>query len=202
VDSRRDLAESANQVLGEYGAALQSEEEIGRMVGDGAATLIARAFAAAAIPQPPHALARFLEVYNSRLLTFTRPYPGVYDMLDELGERVPLAVLTNKPLGPTTSILSALGLSKYFHDRVLGGDGPSPRKPDPTGLRSLIGHAGVPAHETLMVGDSVIDWRTARAALARSCIARYGFGFAGFPLEEAIGAAAFIDHPGEVLSLV
>lgn len=202
MDSRRDLAESTNQVLGESGAALRSEEEIGRMVGDGAATLVARAFAAARVPQPPHALARFLEVYNSRLLKFTKPYPGVSAMLDELGERVPLAVLTNKPLRPTTSILAALGLSRHFHDRVLGGDGPSPRKPDPAGLRSLIERAGVPARETLMVGDSVVDWRTAHAALARSCIARYGFGFAGFPLEEATGDDAFIDRPGEVLSLV
>jgi phosphoglycolate phosphatase len=111
-------------------------------------------------------------------------------------------VLTNKPLAPTTSILSALGLSKHFHGRVLGGDGPSPRKPDPAGLCSLIERAAVPARDTLMVGDSVIDWRTAHAAHAKSCIARYGFGFAGFPLEEASVDDSFIDRPGEVLSLL
>ena len=202
VDSRRDLAESANQVLGESGAALRSEEDIGRMVGDGAAILVARAFAAAGVPQPPHALARFLEVYNSRLLKFTTPYPGVPEMLDRLGERVTLAVLTNKPLAPTTSILSTLGLSKHFHGRVLGGDGPLPRKPDPAGLRSVIDRATVPARETLRGGDSVIDWRTARAAHARSCIARYGFGFTGFPVEEARADDSFSDRPGDILSLL
>lgn len=172
------------------------------MVGDGAATLVSRAFAAARVPQPPHALARFLEVYNGRLLKFTKPYPGIPEMLDELGQRVSLAVLTNKPLGPTTAILSGLGLAQHFSGRVVGGDGPSPRKPDPAGLRSLIEQAGVAARETLMVGDSVVDWRTAHAARARSCIARYGFGFAGFPFEEATDVDTFIDRPGEVLSLV
>ena len=47
VDSRRDIAESANALLESCGAAPLPEERIGRMVGDGAATLVARAFAAA-----------------------------------------------------------------------------------------------------------------------------------------------------------
>ena len=46
------------------------------MVGDGAATLVARAFAAAGVEQPADALDRFLAIYNGRLLNHTRPYPG------------------------------------------------------------------------------------------------------------------------------
>src|SRR5574339_235446 len=38
VDSRRDLADAANQLLVECGCQPHSEEAIGRMVGDGAAT--------------------------------------------------------------------------------------------------------------------------------------------------------------------
>ena len=71
VDSRRDLADAANALLEECGAAPHTEEAIGRMVGDGAATLVARAFAAAACPQPEDALRRFLDIYNGRLLAFT-----------------------------------------------------------------------------------------------------------------------------------
>jgi phosphoglycolate phosphatase-like HAD superfamily hydrolase len=36
--------------------------------------------------------------------------------------------------------------------------------------------AAAPA-ETLMVGDSAIDLKTARAAGVRICLVRYGFGF-------------------------
>ena len=60
VDSRRDLAESANAVLESCGCPPHSEEAIGRMVGDGAATLVRRAFEGAGCPQPADALDRFL----------------------------------------------------------------------------------------------------------------------------------------------
>lgn len=189
-------------MLRDCGAPAQSEDAIGRMVGDGAATLVARAFAAAGAPQPPDALARFLAVYDSRVLRFTRPYAGIVELLDALDRRVALAVLTNKPFAATTSILEGLGLSRYFPQRVIGGDGPLPRKPDPTGLRALMVQAGMHPSQTLMVGDSVVDWRTAHAGHARCCIARYGFGFAGFPVHEATPDDRFIDQPADVLSLV
>jgi len=185
VDSRRDLAESANAILRESGCGPLPERSIGRLVGDGAATLVARAFAAAGCPQPADALERFFAVYNGRLLTCTRPYPGIPDVLAELGTRARLAVLTNKPLGATRAILAGLGLASYFPaDDVMGGDGPFPRKPDPGGLQHLAVRAGLAPTETILVGDSVIDWRTACAAATRVCLARYGFGWEGFPIEE------------------
>ena len=48
VDSLRDLADSANALLVECGAQPLDEAAVGGMVGDGAATLVARAFTAAA----------------------------------------------------------------------------------------------------------------------------------------------------------
>ena len=68
VDSRQDIAESANAALVACGAQPLSEEALGRMVGDGAPTLIARAFAAAGVERPPDALDRFLTIYDGRLL--------------------------------------------------------------------------------------------------------------------------------------
>src|SRR4051794_2365808 len=156
VDSRRDLADAANLVLEAHGGAPHSEAAIGRMVGDGAATLVARAFAAAGRAQPPNALAEFLEIYNARLLRFTRPYPGVVDTLQRLQGRYGLAVLTNKPLRPTREILAGLGLAGFFDERVRGGDGPLPRKPDPAALIELVGAAGGAMDATLLVGDSIV----------------------------------------------
>jgi len=202
VDSRRDLAESANQLLAECGVAPLAEEAIGRMVGDGAATLVARVFTAVQIPQPPDALTRFLTFYNSRLLRFTRPYAGIPDLLVGAESRATLAVLTNKPLKATITILDGLDLSRYFGGRVIGGDGPFPRKPLPQGLEWLIADAEVSPSTTLFVGDSVIDWRTAHAAGASSCVARYGFGFDGFPTEALEEDDHVIDHPAELLPLL
>jgi len=202
VDSRRDIAESANALLEAFGARPLPEETIGRMVGEGAATLIARAFVAAGVERPANALDRFLAIYDARLLKYTRPYPGMPEVLEMLGAHMPLAVLTNKPLGATRSILSGLGLARHFDDgAIVGGDGPLARKPDPAGLRHLVSRAGVSPAETLLVGDSIVDWRTARNASTPVCLARYGFGFEGFPLDEIDPADRVIDAPADLLAL-
>jgi phosphoglycolate phosphatase len=203
VDSRQDLAESANALLAACGCPTQSEAAIGRMVGDGAATLVARAFAAGGCPAPVDALARFLAIYEARLLQCTRPYRDIESVLAALESRLPIAVLTNKPLASTRRILEGLELARFFPpDHVFGGDGPHPRKPDPAGLRALCDHAGVAPAATLMVGDSVIDWRTARAAGTRVCLASYGFGFDGFPVDELAPDEVTIESPAALLTLL
>ena len=202
VDSRRDLANAANATLEHYGCPTHSEEAIGRMVGDGAATLVARAFAAAKCPQPPDALQRFLAIYNAGLLDFTRPYDGIVEVLSALEHDVVLAVLTNKPADATHRILEGLDLKRFFGPRVLGGDGPFPRKPDPTGLVSTIVDAGVRAAETLMVGDSVVDWQTARSAGTAACLVEYGFGLDGLHHVSLAVDDYLIRQPMELLALV
>ena len=202
VDSRRDIAESANALLEACGASPLAEETIGRMVGDGAPTLIARAFAAAGVDRPPDALDRFLAIYDARLLNHTRPYPQMPEVLEALGMRSALAVLTNKPLAATRSILSGLGLARHFDDEaIVGGDGPFARKPDPGGLRHLLSRAGIPPSAALLVGDSIVDCRAARNASTDVCVARYGFGFEGFPLDELKPSDRLIDDPSDLLNL-
>lgn len=201
VDSRRDIAEAANTLLEECGAAPLSEERIGRMVGDGAATLVARAFAAVGMAAPADALERFVAIYGSRLLRHTRPYPGIPDVLSQLSQRAALALLTNKPIAATREILEGLDLARYFGASVVGGDGPFPRKPSPSGLQHLAAAAGATAEATMLVGDSVIDWRTARAASTAICIARYGFGFESIPVAELGPADRLVDAPEELLFL-
>ena len=202
VDSRRDLADAVNALLVECGARPFDEDRIGGMVGDGAATLVARAFLAAGLPLPSDALARFLALYDTRLLAHTRPYPGVVEVLDTLQATTRLAVLTNKPLAATHAVLDGLGLARYFRaDAIMGGDGPFPRKPDPGGLRHLMAGAGVSPAATLMVGDSVVDWRTACAAGASACLAGYGFGFEGFPIECLRASDRVISAPRELLDV-
>jgi phosphoglycolate phosphatase len=138
ADSRRDLADSANEMLAEFGAAPLDEARVGHMVGTGAPTLVARVLAAGGIDEvPPDALARFLTIYDRRLLNHTRLYPGIPEVLAELSPWVSLALLTNKPLEQSLRMLEAFGLTKYFALRA-GGDGPWPRKPSPEGLQWLM----------------------------------------------------------------
>ena len=180
---------------------LLDEAAVVRMVGEGAATLVARAFAAAGLPVPPDALARFLDVYAGHLLDHTRAYEGVPEALEALSRMATLAVLTNKPRAHTDAVLRGLDLAPYF-SQVLGGDGPQPRKPDPAGLGLLMASFRVPAASTLLVGDSVVDVRTARAASVPLALARYGFGFADIPPGELTGREHIVRAPRDVVVLV
>jgi phosphoglycolate phosphatase len=196
IDSRRDLADSANQMLASYGAPPLGEEEVGKMVGSGAAQLVRRALRAAHVTAPlEDALARFLRLYDDRLTIHTRPYAGVPEMLRRLNTAgTKLALLTNKPLGPSIRILEAFDLARYFV-RSIGGDGPWPRKPSPAGLIALVTEQSERPDTTVLVGDSEIDLQTARNAGVRFCLARYGFGFSDRLLEAVAPDDLVLDDP-------
>jgi phosphoglycolate phosphatase len=188
VDSRRDLADSANELIVELGGAPLTEEAIGRMVGEGARLLVERALRGAHLDRAAagdaldRSLARFLTIYDRRLLTHTKVYPGIERALAAARPHARLAVLTNKPARATAAVLEGLGLSAMFDD-VIGGDEAWPRKPHPAGLRHLMARAGVTPEGTLLVGDSVVDFDTALHAGVRCCVAAYGFGYASFPAD-------------------
>lgn len=204
VDSRRDLAESANQLITELGGAPLPEDAITRMVGEGAALLVRRALAASGLRDAPAALpaalSRFLEIYDGRLLKHTRPYAGVAEAVRAARRHARVAVLTNKPVGASERILEGLGLRGLF-DEVVGGDGPLPRKPDPASLVALMERAGATAPNTLLVGDSAIDHQTARRAASRCCLAAYGFGYATFPVEQLTGEEWVAADPLELAAI-
>ena len=88
VDSRRDLADSANQLIHELGGSPLPEEAVGQMVGEGAAMLVRRALAAARVPETSASLPRFLDIYDGRLLTHTRAYEGIGEVV-RLHARMP-----------------------------------------------------------------------------------------------------------------
>jgi phosphoglycolate phosphatase len=208
VDSRRDLADSTNEMLESYGAARLPVDEIAGMVGDGARKLVQRARAASGLKvEVVDALNRFRSIYDRRLLLNTRPYDGIGEVVRAAATRARLAVLTNKPVVPSRRILDAFDLTPLFA-WVIGGDSEFPRKPDPAGVHYLMAQAGVAAAATLFVGDSMIDVETASAAGVRVCVARYGFGHlrrelmltgdefvAGQPADVGAAINRFLDEP-------
>jgi phosphoglycolate phosphatase len=203
IDSRRDLADSANEMLAGYGAAPLDEERIASMVGWGAATLVKQVVTAAGLDvSVDEALLRFFAAYDQRLTRHTRPYDGVPALLDALrAEGVAMALLTNKPLGQSVRILDEFGLSTHFR-WLVGGDGPLARKPQPDGIRFLMHQADAGSSETLLIGDSAIDLQTSRNAGVRICLARYGFGFAGVPSGDLRGDEWLVDSPAEIAGAV
>lgn len=201
VDSRQDLADSANALIAERGGTPLPVAAVTAMVGEGAALLVRRALTAAGLePDLDTALPRFLALYDERLLAHTHLYPGTREALEAIAADTTLAILTNKPQRPTERLLSGLGVAGYFAE-VIGGDTPLGRKPDPAGLAHLIAASGAAAADSLLVGDSAIDLRTARAGGVRICLVRYGFGFAS-AASELRGDETIADSPSELPRLI
>jgi phosphoglycolate phosphatase len=203
IDSRRDLADSANEMLAGYGAPALADDHIVSMIGCGAATLVKRVITAAGVDTPlEDALTRFLTAYDARLTHHTRPYDGIHRVLDDLRSyEVSMALLTNKPREQTLKILDIFGLSKYFR-WVVGGDGPWPRKPAPDAMRFLMNQASAGPSETILIGDSMVDLQTSRNAGVRVCLTRYGFGFADLVPDELWGNESLVDSPSEIAGVL
>jgi len=178
IDSGADLCASVNAMLRHFDRPPLPEKVISTYIGDGAARLVSRSLGEPDAAFLDSALAYFLDYYREHKLDQTYVYPGVFASLDSLrfepgGAARSMAVLTNKPIGPSQAICDALGLSPYFF-RIYGGNSFVTKKPDPEGLLALLKEAGVSAQETLMVGDSDVDIRTARNAGVWSMGCTYG----------------------------
>lgn len=195
IDSRRDLADSANDVVAAWGGQALPVATVTRMVGEGARVLVARAFEAAGLGRAPdEAVPVFLEVYGRRLFDHTRPYDGAGDMLAWAASHAPVAILTNKPQAPAERLVAHFGFDRHV-TRIVGGDSRWPRKPAPDALLALAAAAGAAPEATLLVGDSRIDFETARGAGTRICLARYGFGWEQFPTDQLRGDEWLLDAP-------
>ena len=201
IDSRADLTDSVNLLITERGGEPLSQDAVSRMVGEGARVLVRRALAAAGLDDEPGSMARFLEIYDARLLNHTRAYEGIADAVRAAREHARVAVLTNKPAEPTAKILHGLGLLDLFDD-VVSGDGPLPRKPDPASLGALMDRAGAERSQTLMIGDSLIDFETALHASSRCCMAAYGYGYLTFPRGRLTGSEWVVDSPAELRNAI
>jgi phosphoglycolate phosphatase len=198
IDSLPDLAAAVNRLLVGEGREPLAADRIKAMVGDGAGTLVERAFAAAGgLPGPDVApyLARFLADYEPRSAETTRPWPGVEDALAELRRRgLSLAVCTNKPSRATEEVLGALGLTRFF-DIVVGADDAPALKPDPAHVAVILTRLGLRPQQAVMVGDSINDVLSAKAAGVATVVVSFGYA-RGAATE--LGADLVIDHFAEL----
>jgi phosphoglycolate phosphatase len=175
VDSGEDIARSVNDLLQASARVALPHSRIRSYVGEGVRKLLERSLGETSEAELARAEALYLSIYRRRLLETTRPYPGVVPALERLHGHHRLAVLTNKPVAESLTILEGLDLRRYFR-AVCGGDSFARKKPDPIGVWFLQEEAEAESAETLLVGDSSVDYSTARNAGIRSCLVRYGMG--------------------------
>jgi phosphoglycolate phosphatase len=181
IDSRLDLVHSVNAALRHIGRPALPDDVIASYVGDGAPILIQRALGGEAVDEAivRQGLQFFLSYYREHKLDHTTIYAGIREALgtiQQTANRVPrkLAVLSNKPVGPTRAIVDALGLGPFF-TQIYGGNSFPTKKPDPEGASKLLEENGVRPEEAAIVGDSHVDVETGLNAGLWTVGVSYGF---------------------------
>jgi phosphoglycolate phosphatase len=181
------LAETAGDLIGALNFVMGREDlppvpvsSARSLLGAGGRALIQRGYARAGRELSPPKLdtlfAEFLEYYNAHIADNSWLFPGVEACLDRCaaaGWR--LAVCTNKMEHSSHLLLGKLGVTE----------------PDPQPLSETIRKAGGDLRGAIMVGDSITDIKTARAAAVP--VIAVDFGYTDVPVTE-LGPDRVISH--------
>jgi phosphoglycolate phosphatase len=196
------LAETAGDLIGALNFVMGREDlppvpvsSARSLLGAGGRALIQRGYARAGRELSPPKLdtlfAEFLEYYNAHIADNSWLFPGVEACLDRCaaaGWR--LAVCTNKMEHSSHLLLGKLGVTERFQF-VCGQDTFGVAKPDPKPLIETIRKAGGDLRGAIMVGDSITDIKTARAAAVP--VIAVDFGYTDVPVTE-LGPDRVISH--------
>ena len=192
ADTAPDLLGATNAVFASRGRPQLDMTSLRHMVGFGARALILQAMEASGEPiteeDLPPLVEIFLSYYRDHIADGSVLFPNVMETLAELktaGAR--LAVLTNKPQELTDMLLPQLGMGSTFA-AVYGAGRKGYTKPDPRIFQDVLADCG--GGPGVMIGDSITDLNTARAAGAPCVLVSYGF--TPVPAHE-LGGDAVID---------
>ncbi len=196
-----DLATATNEALRCCGYPCHPVDAYCNFVGNGIAKLFERALPAEErnAENIERMRAHFLPYYNEHNANDTTPYEGIPRLLADLSAQgVRLAVASNKYQVATEKLIR-----HYFPNipfvAVLGQREGVPIKPDPTIVHEILAIAGVSPDDTLYIGDSGVDMRTAQAAGVESVGVTWGFRGRDELIDS--GACHLVDCAGEILDI-
>lgn len=199
ADSLFDIADSMNKVLTKKNYPTFSYEEYKYLVGNGLKNLVYYS-----IPEKERneenvssCLAMMMDEYNSHYVDKTTLYKGIPELLDYLNSlEIKMSVLSNKADELTQKICKEL-LNKWNFEIIMGASDQFPRKPDPQSALYIADYLKVNPENTLYLGDTNVDMKTANAAKMYAIGATWGFRTRK-ELEEN-NAKMIIDEPMELV---
>lgn len=179
VDTAPDLVTSLNYTIAADNLAPVTYEDLMHLVGQGAKTMIKRAYALREQPLSDERLEelylRFIDHYKANIPGDSKPYPGVIEALVRLKDAgFNLAVCTNKTAVLTIPLLEKLDLAKYFSATTCG-DTFAVRKPDAAHIIGTIELAKGRLDNSVMIGDSVNDILAAQNAAVPAIGVTFGY---------------------------
>lgn len=204
ADTSADLIAAANAVFraGGHGDVLDPVADMATAFRGGRAMLTLGYDRLGSADRPAAVEAGYpllLDAYRDAIDVHTRLYPGAREAvaaLSRAGYRV--AICTNKPEALAQTLLHRLGIRDAF-GALIGADTLAHRKPHPAPLREAVARAGGDPARAVLIGDTVTDRDTARAA-GLPCVL-VGFGPDGDGVT-ALEPEATIGHFDELAGVV
>jgi phosphoglycolate phosphatase len=186
IDTAPDLVDTLNVIFAREGLPPVPYETARNLIGGGARMMIARGIEAEGRVLSPAELERlfadFIAHYSEHIADRSRPFPGLSDALDALAaDGWRFAVCTNKLERLSVLLLKELGLAHRFAV-ICGQDTFGMQKPNPEMLHRTVAAAGGSLRQAIMIGDSLTDIRTARAAGIP--VIAVDFGYTDRPVSE------------------
>lgn len=167
LNTLEDLKDATNYALRVHGYPERTLAEVRRFVGNGALRLIHLC-----IPEGEDAapvLDTYRAYYAAHCRIKTRPYEGIMEALRELGEKYPIAIVSNKPDNAVKELCGELFPGIY----ALGQRSDCPRKPAPDMVQKAMAAIGVDS--CVYIGDSEVDILTAKNAGVPCISVTWGF---------------------------
>lgn len=178
ADTSGDLIESANvcfRALG-LGDVLDPEADAGTAFRGGRAmlTLGFQRTGTHGAGEVDRQYPKLLEAYGAAICVHTRLYPGAMEAVEALRlAGYGVGICTNKPEGLAEQLLQELGVRSAFAS-LIGADTLPVRKPEPEPLREAVRRAGGDPDACVLIGDTVTDRETARAAGVPCILVTFG----------------------------
>ncbi len=184
IDTAPDLIDTLNHILARQGLPQVPYDAARPLIGGGARGMIERALVIEGRACAPADVDRlyqaFVAHYAGHIADRSRAFPQLETTLDRLADQGHrLAVCTNKLEWLSKRLLDTLQLADRF-TAICGQDTFGVQKPDPRIFRSTVMRAGGEPERAIMVGDSVTDIRTARAAQVP--VVAVDFGYTDVPI--------------------
>ena len=115
-----------------------------------------------------------LEAYRDKIDVHTRLFPGAIEAVGRLlANGVKVGICTNKPVALAELLLERLGVREAFA-ALVGAGSLTVQKPDPEAFFETVRQLGGSVDRAVMVGDTITDHKTARAAGVPSILVDFG----------------------------
>jgi len=200
LNTLEDLVDSVNFALTLYGFPCRRMEDIRSFAGNGIARLIELAIPNGRNnPQYEKCLADFRFHYSKNMQNKTTAYDGIMELLDRLAkENFKIAIVSNK-FDTAVKELNQIYFKEYIK-LAIGETKDVLKKPAPDMLFKAIEQLGSTVHETMYIGDSEVDVKTAKNSGVTSIGVTWGFR--NREVLEQEGPDYIIDRPEELLKIV